>query len=249
MSYRNFIVYTLVIIITASIWEIAGNNFPAVRILISTPTSVLSYIQTNYSEILLALLTTFYESFIGLSIAVVFSFLVMIICLYFPKFLEVILPAMVTSQIIPLITLAPLFITLLGAGITSKVAMSALMCFFPIFINFATGIKTISKDILDLMRVYNASTSFKIFKVYFPLSLPSIFSGLKISATLAVIGAIVAEFNGADIGLGKNLFLAAKRLEPELMMSSLFFASILGAIMFSSVHLIELRIGKWYLKK
>lgn len=78
--------------------------------------------------------------------------------------------------------------------------------------------------------------------------MPNIMTGLKIAATLAVIGAIVAEFNGAEIGLGKNLFLAAKRLEPELMMSSLFLSSLLGGLMYFIIYLIEHRFGKWYLK-
>ena len=84
--------------------------------------------------------------------------------------------------------------------------------------------------------------------VYFPLSIPNIMAGLKVAAALSVIGAIVGEFNGTKIGLGKNLFLAAKRLEPELMMSSLILSTILGGLMFLVIYLIELKIGKWYLK-
>jgi NitT/TauT family transport system permease protein len=98
------------------------------------------------------------------------------------------------------------------------------------------------------MYIYNASKTQIIYRVYFPLSTPHIISGLKIAATLAVIGAIVAEFNGTEIGLGKNLFLAAKRLEPELMMSSLILSSVLGGSLYALIYFLELRIGKWYLK-
>jgi len=73
-------------------------------------------------------------------------------------------------------------------------------------------------------------------------------AGLKVASTLAVIGAIVAEFNGADIGLGKNLFLAAKKLEPELMMSSLILSSVLGGALFAGTVVIEWSFGKWYMK-
>src|SRR5690606_6580259 len=142
----------------------------------------------------------------------------MILCFYKPKLMDFVLPIMVTSQVIPLIVLAPFFIFLLGIGLGSKIAMAALMCFFPIFVNFALGYKAMSQNIHELMHIYNADTWTRIRNVYFPLAMPSIMAGLKISATLAVIGAIVAEFNGAEIGLGKNLFLAAKRLEPDLMM-------------------------------
>ena len=172
----------------------------------------------------------------------------MVICLYVPKLMKYVLPVMVVSQIIPLITLAPLFIILFGLGIESKIMMATLMCFFPIFVNFSNGIKLISKNIQELMFVYNATNLDKIRYMYFPLALPSIISGLKIASTLAVIGAIVGEFNGTEIGIGKNLFIAAKRLEPELMMSSLFLSSLLGGLFYISIVLIEKKIGKWYLK-
>ena len=71
-------------------------------------------------------------------------------------------------------------------------------------------------------------------------------AGLKISATLAVIGAIVAEFNGAEVGLGKNLYLAAKRLEPDMMMNSLLLSTLLGGVVYLCISMIENKLGKWY---
>jgi ABC-type nitrate/sulfonate/bicarbonate transport system permease component len=133
-----------------------------------------------------------------------------------------------------------------GVGILAKIIIVALMCFFPIFVNFYNGIRSISVEILDLLTVYRATVTFKIKHVYFPLSTPNIITGLKISSVLSVIGAIVGEFNGADMGLGKNLFLAAKRLEPELMICSLVLSSILGLSLYGGIMLIELKFGKWY---
>jgi NitT/TauT family transport system permease protein len=95
------------------------------------------------------------------------------------------------------------------------------------------------------MHIYNADTKTRIKQVYFPLAMPSIMAGLKISATLAVIGAIVAEFNGAEIGLGKNLFLAAKRLEPDMMMCSLLLSTLLGVVFFGTIYFIEKNFIKW----
>jgi NitT/TauT family transport system permease protein len=219
-----------------------------VRLLVSSPLLVLDFFKINISKLLEATFYTFIEAFAGLLIATTFSFTMMVICLYVPKLMKYVLPVMVVSQIIPLITLAPLFIILFGLGIESKIMMATLMCFFPIFVNFSNGIKLISKNIQELMFVYNATNLDKIRYMYFPLALPSIISGLKIASTLAVIGAIVGEFNGTEIGIGKNLFIAAKRLEPELMMSSLFLSSLLGGLFYISIVLIEKKFGKWYLK-
>ncbi|MDD2285002.1 MAG: ABC transporter permease subunit [Paludibacter sp.] len=229
------------------IWENAAKSSDF-RLLLSSPSLIVSYFVDNISALFSATYATLYESIMGLLLAVAVSFGIMIICFYIPKLMEFVLPIMITSQVIPLITLAPLFILIFGIGYMSKIMMAALICFFPIFINFANGARLISKNIHELMYIYNASKTQMIFRVYFPLSMPQIMSGLKVAATLAVIGAIVAEFNGTEIGLGKNLFLAAKRLEPELMMSSLLLSALLGGLLYLSIYLIEFIFGKWYLK-
>lgn len=248
MKYRIILINLFLIIIIGIAWEkgSAGNN--NLRVLISSPSAISTYFTTNTWFLVSSFWVTFQEAFIGLLLATTFCLGVTVLCFYIPSLLSYLLPIMIASQVIPLITLAPLFFILFGGGLMAKIMMSALLCFFPIFINTAQGIKSIDKNIHELLYIYNASTRQKIRHIYFSLSLPNIMAGLKIAATLAVIGAIVSEFNGADKGLGKNLFLSAKRLEPELMMTSLFLAAFMGAIMYGLIYLIEKKLGKWYLK-
>ncbi|MCB0455777.1 MAG: ABC transporter permease [Aequorivita sp.] len=242
---KNKILYIFLSVLLLAAWQYFGSTSQTVRLLLSSPSLVADYFGENYASLLQATQTTLIEALTGLLIATVFSFGVMILCFHKPKLMDFVLPIMITSQVIPLIVLAPFFIILLGIGLGSKIAMAALMCFFPIFVNFAQGYKAISQNIHELMHIYNADTWTRIRNVYFPLAMPSIMAGLKISATLAVIGAIVAEFNGAEIGLGKNLFLAAKRLEPDLMMSSLLLSTLLGVAFFGTIYFIEKRITNW----
>jgi NitT/TauT family transport system permease protein len=242
---KNKILYILFSVVLLVVWQYFGSTSQMVRLLLSSPSLVAEYFSENYASLLQATQITLIEAVAGLLIAIVFSFGMMILCFYFPELMDFVLPIMVTSQVIPLIVLAPFFIILMGIGLGSKIAMAALMCFFPIFVNFAQGYKAISQNIHELMYIYSAGTRIKIWEIYFPLSMPSIMAGLKISATLAVIGAIVAEFNGAEVGLGKNLFLAAKRLEPDLMMSSLLLSTLLGILFFCTIYLIEKRVCKW----
>lgn len=248
MNNRHTILYIVIGIALLILWEYSAKQSNTVRLFISSPTLVLQYLNDNLSTLLIATWTTFYEAVAGLLIAILFSFFTMIVCFYYSKLMDYILPVMVISQVIPLITLAPLFIILFGTGATAKILMASLLCYFPIFVNFANGVKLINKNIHELFFVYNATTTQKIRHIYFPLALPSIMTGLKVAATLAVIGAIVAEFAGAETGLGRNLFIAALRTEPDLMMSSLFLCSILGGLMFTSIHIIESKIGKWYVQ-
>jgi ABC-type nitrate/sulfonate/bicarbonate transport system permease component len=231
------------------IWEFLGKNSTLLRLLVATPSLIIEYFYDNQANLLQGTAITFLESFIGLIIATSIAFTLVTIGVFIPKFMNWILPLSISSQVIPLITLAPLFIIVFGYGYLSKMMMAALICFFPIFINFNNGLKSIKQEFIDLANIYDASIFKKYTRIYFPLSLPYIFTGLKVSATLSIIGAIVAEFNGTNIGLGKNLFLAAKRLEPELMMNSLFLSAILGGISYLLIVLLEKYFGKWYTKK
>lgn len=241
---RNKILYILLSITLLAAWEYFGSSSQTARLLLSSPSLIVKYFGENTAILMQATQVTLIEAAAGLLIATAFSFGVMILCFYFPKLMDFVLPIMITSQVIPLIVLAPFFIILMGIGLESKIAMAALMCFFPIFVNFAQGYKAISQNIHELMHIYNADTRTRIRQVYFPLSMPSIMAGLKISATLAVIGAIVAEFNGAEMGLGKNLFLAAKRLEPDLMMTSLLLSTLMGVLFFGTIYLLEKKLIK-----
>ena len=249
MKRTVIILYLALLLILFITWEWRGEQSNNVRILISSPGRIFNYFIANNADLLHAAWTTFYESILGLLIAISISFASMICCFYFPHLIGFLLPVMIVSQVIPLITLAPLFIILFGAGPAATITMAALLCYFPIFLNFAQGYKLIDKNVHDLALLYKASRWQTIRYVYFPMSMPNIMAGLKIASTLAVIGAIVAEFSGAEAGLGRNLYISALRLEPELMMSSLFLSAILGGFMYGIIYFIEHKIGKWYLKK
>lgn len=235
----RYLIYTASALVVLFLWHHFGSSHGEVRLLISEPTLLASYMLEHRGDLMEATLVTLYEAFMGLLIAATASMSVMVICLYFPRLLELVLPLMVITQVIPLIVLAPFLVILFGIGFTSKIVMAAIISFFPIFVNFATGVKQVPLEIVELNDLYRSSRSFRIRHIYFPLSRPHIIAGLKISATLSVIGAIVAEFTGAQNGLGKNLFLAAKRLEPELLMSSLFLSALLGLSLFACIHLLD----------
>ncbi len=244
---KKAILYTIITLLLLLCWQFATFENNNLKLLISNPSQSFQYFQSHSSLIFESVGFTAYESLSGFLIAILFSFVLVFICLLNRKLFEFVLPIMIVSQVIPIVTLAPLFIVLLGIGLKSKIAMASLMCFFPIFVNLATGVNSIEKNYHNLFNIYNASPSVKIKRLYFPLATPYIFSGLKVSSTLAVVGAIVAEFNGAEVGLGKNLFLAAKRLDAELMINSIFFGCLLGGLFYIIVFLIEKRIGKWYI--
>ena len=231
------------------IWEITAAHSPTLKFFVSSPLASFEYASTHFQNILTSTLITAIEALSGFCIAIAISFFIMIFCIFYPPVLKIVLPVFITSQVLPIITLAPIFIILFGMGLLSKIAMVVLMCFFPIFINFSAGVNSISQNTQELLYIYNAGKMFRVFRIIIPLSTPYIFTGLKVSTTMAIMGAIVAEFVGAKDGLGKNLYLAPKYSQPELMICSIVLTAILGGILYKTVGLIEMKLGNWYINK
>lgn len=246
MNYR-YIIGTVLLLIFLLIWEFAGKNSVMTRLMVSSPSLVAEYSLENASSLLVATLTTLQESALGFLLAIGIALGLFTLSLRINGLLGWILPFLIGSQVVPLIVLAPFFTIALGYGMASKITMAAVLCFFPIFMGFVQGYKTIPQTTHDLLSVHEASPSYRILRVYLPMCLPSGMAGLKVGSTLAVIGAIVAEFSGAQYGLGKNLFLSTTRLDPELMVSSIALSSMLGATLFGCVHLAERLLGRWYI--
>lgn len=244
---RVYVYYILLAMLTLPAWEASSRWSSSVRLLLSSPLRVYQFMEENSLNLLNATWITCVEAALGLTLAMVTSLGLIILGFFTPALLRFLLPAMVASQVIPLIVLAPFFVIAFGIGLSSKVAMAAVLCFFPIFVGLAQGYRLIPQNMHDLLDIYQAPKRFRIIRAYLPLALPSGMAGLKVSATLSVIGAIVAEFTGSEIGLGRNLFLSTIRLQPELMMASLLGSALLGAVMFGAVSFLERKLGFWYL--
>lgn len=232
-------------ILVVVVWQKAATNSSDVRFFISSPSASIEYAMSHLTELRTSTFITGIEAIIGFTLAIVFAGAFVIACLFSPSLLRNVLPFFVTSQIVPMITLAPLFIVLFGMGLVSKIAMVTLMCFFPIFVNFISGAQSISPQFHELAYVYNARRSFKVFRIMLPLAMPQGFTGLKVSTTMAMMGAVVAEFLGAFDGLGKNLYLAPKSSQPELMVCSVALVAALGFVFYGAVVLIERIVCKW----
>ncbi|MBI3024206.1 MAG: ABC transporter permease, partial [Candidatus Tectomicrobia bacterium] len=155
------------------------------------------------------------------------------------------MPIFVTSQTIPKIAIAPLFIIWFGIGIFPKVLVSLLIAFFPIVISTSVGLKAINQDMIDLIHSMNA-TKWQVFqKVRIPNSLPFIFSGLKIATAFATVGAVVGEFVGSDKGLGYVLIVSNSMLETPRLFATLLPLSLIGVLLYSAVTRIERVLIPW----
>lgn len=154
-------------------------------------------------------------------------------------------PLIVAFQITPRIALAPLFLTWFGFGLTSKIVMAATICFFPVLINVVVGMQTVDKDAQTLMRSFGASRIEEYRKLTLPSSLPIIFAGIKTAMTLALIGAIVAEFVGASEGMGVMIKTFNFQLDVADGFAVIVALSLIGLVLYGITELIENKIVFW----
>lgn len=158
---------------------------------------------------------------------------------------RVLAPYIVASQSIPIVAIAPLLVIWLGPGIFSKILTSALIVFFPVLVNTVVGLKSVPRELYDLMRSLKASTWQRIFKLEIPSAMPVFLGGLRIGATLSVIGAVVGEFVGADKGLGFLVNVGRGLYDTALVFVAVFTIVLLSLGLYGSVIFLENRLLSW----
>jgi NitT/TauT family transport system permease protein len=188
---------------------------------------------------------TLLEILAGLVVGVTIAFLLGYLVAKSPSLERILAPYIVASQSIPVVAIAPLMIIWFGAGTLSKVLISALIVFFPVLVNTVVGLRSVPADLHDLMRSLRATRWQTFTKLDVPASLPVMFGGLKIGATLAVIGAVVGEFVAADQGLGFLITLNRGLYDTAGVFVAVFLLIGLAMLMYSAVSFLERRMLGW----
>jgi NitT/TauT family transport system permease protein len=159
--------------------------------------------------------------------------------------LRTIMPALVLFNTLPKIALAPLFVIWLGYGVWPNIVIGTTIAFFPMVVNTAVGLSTAEPEMLDLVRTLRASRWQVFAKIRFPNALPYIFTGLKLNATMSVLGAIVGEFVASERGLGALIITGGVTLETPSIFASLMLISALGLVLYGIVVAVEYVVAPW----
>ena len=152
---------------------------------------------------------------------------------------RVLMPYVVLSQVVPKLALGPLFIVWFGFGTLPTVVMTALICFFPLLENTITCMQHVERDQLELFRMLRANTWQTLWRLKIPAGLPHILSGLRVAVVLAWVGAVVAEFIGANQGLGALIIAAQGSMDTPLMFAVLCVITVLGLVFYQCVTWLE----------
>jgi NitT/TauT family transport system permease protein len=178
---------------------------------------------------------------LGLTVAVLLGY-----ALAKSPLLETILsPYLVASQAIPIVALAPLLVIWFGPGSLSKVLVCALTLFFPVLVNTVVGVRSVDVELRELLRSLEATPAQVVRYLELPAALPVLFGGLKVGATLSVIGAVVSEFVSSDRGLGFLVNLARGLFDTPLMFVALFTLMAMALGLYGCVSLIESLVLRW----
>lgn len=163
-----------------------------------------------------------------------------------PFFARSVYPLLVASQAVPKTAIAPLFVIWLGFGILPKILIAFLIAFFAIVISTVVGLSSIQPEKIYLARSMGMSAAMTFFKVRLPYALPSIFGGLKVGITLAVVGTVVGEFVGSDSGLGYLLLIANGNMDTPLLFAGFVSLTIIGGVLFLIVEFAERLAIPWH---
>ena len=212
---------------------------------LASPTEVADSLWSDRSLLFDSLWTTFTEVAVGLGIAVALGALTAVGMHAWRPLHEAAYPLLVGSQAVPVVIVAPLFIIAFDYGLWPKVAIVALVCFFPVTVNLMDGLRSVAPEQLKLMRSLGASRLQTLWKVELPSALPNLFSGLKIAATVSVIGAVFGEAAGAESGLGYLVLLDNHQLETPRAYAGVVLLATLAVGLFVLTALAERFAVPW----
>ena len=188
---------------------------------------------------------TFSEVAIGLGVGLTVAVFLGYMVAKLPLLEDLLSPVIVAFQATPVVAYAPLLVIWFGSGMMSKVVTCALIVFFPTLMNTIVGVRSVPSSLRDLMRSVNATPLQMLFKLEIPAATPVMIGGLKVSATLAVIGAVVGEFVSANAGLGFLINLARNQYDTPLVLVSVFTLTLLALALYGVVILIERYALAW----
>lgn len=227
------------------VWQLGVTMFAIPSFLLPSPLSIILRLMNPSIQWGRDLLVTSYEILVGFLLAVVFGIGAATLMILSERVRLVMHPVLVVAQIIPKIAFVPILFIWMGFNDLPRITTVLLVCFFPIVIDTLTGFSLVEPDMVDLVRSYSPSKFDLLTKAMFPTALPSVFSGMKVSITTAVIGALIAEFVSSNSGLGFIIISAQTELDTSLAFAAATLIILLGLIFYCVLEVLERLTIRW----
>jgi NitT/TauT family transport system permease protein len=244
LSAPPYAVLTLLALLL--VWQAATSWLHVASYLLPSPLAIVAELVGQWQLLLAQTWITTYEVVLGFLLSIAFGVPLAVLLARSPVMERALYPLIVGSQTIPKVAIAPVLLAWLGFGLKPKIVIVVLVTFFPIVINSVVGLKSLSTQMLSLARSMGASPWQVFVHFQLPNALPAIFGGMKIATALAIIGAVVAEFVGADGGLGYVIMVAASDLAIARQFAAIVLLTILGMIFFAVIERVERLCLPWH---
>lgn len=222
----------LSIVVLLGIWQLLPLVFDIPALVLPTPTLVARTLVKDWNLIWPGIAPTLIEIMLGFLLSVVVGIPLAILIVSSRLVERLVYPLLVSSQMVPKVALAPLFVIWFGYGLTPKVIIAFLIGFFPVVIDTVVGLRMTEPELLLMARSMGAGPVRTFFKIRLMKALPSVFGGFKVAITLAVVGAIVGEFISSNQGLGYTLLVANGQLKTPLIFAVLVVLVLMGVFLF-----------------
>jgi NitT/TauT family transport system permease protein len=210
-----------------------------------SPPAVVETLVVNLPKLMENLLPTAIEAVSGFLIGNLAAIVLATVFVHQKSLQEAFFPIVVLINTIPVVAKAPILVLLLGNGMEPKIAIAALICFFPTLVNMVRGLESVNPQAMELMRVLSASKTEVFFKLRLQNSLPYLFSALKIAASTAVIGAIVGEWIGSVTGIGALIIQAMYAFDSAMLYATVVVGSTFSVCFFLLISMIERLMVRW----
>jgi NitT/TauT family transport system permease protein len=227
------------------IWEIGVRLFNVHEYLLPAPSRIAAIFLNEFWSLAMHAGITLQEAGLGFLIANVIAIAIAVVTTFNPWFADAILPFAIALKTTPIVAMAPLLLLWFGNGMAPKIAAAGLISFFPAVVGAMRGFHALEEGEADLFYVYGASNWKILRSLRFRRAAPFIFSALKVSSSLCVVGAIIGEFTGANQGIGYIILVSSYHLETVRMFAALAWAALAGTVFYGLLAMADRRVVFW----
>jgi len=245
-AWRRIVPPAGVLILIAAIWDLVVHLGHVQDYIFPSVENVVRSLFKNWPGVLAsATWTTFQEMLYGFLIAIAVAVVLSLAVHSSATLRGAIYPLLIGSQAVPIVVIGPILAIIFGYGIEPKLIIVAISCFFPIVVNLVDGLGSVDPDLIKVMRTLDGSRLATLFRVEVPSALPSFFSGLRIAAVYAPIGAVFGEYAGSQNGLGYVLIQATPQLNTDLVFAAVLLLTVMSIILFVLLSFLEKVCCPW----
>jgi NitT/TauT family transport system permease protein len=244
-AWQRLITPLIALVVFLSAWEISVRALSVSPLILPPPSAVGSILTNQFGSLISQAGITLLESVLGFLLGCVAAFALATLFIFSRIAEQALYPYAIALKAIPLVALAPIVVIWFGTGLFSKVFLAAVIAFFPILVNAIDGLKAIEPEALELLKMLSASQWQVFTKLRIYTALPSIFAGMKVASSFAVVGAVVAEFISSDQGIGFVIKSSSYYLNTDLTFAAIIVSALIGLIFFWLISFLETKIIFW----